>query len=137
MIWSMGSERVATRAILVFEGKVLLGKRGRGDGQGKYALIGGKPDEGETPEEAVVREVKEEVGLDFINPKLFMEETNDKTKPGEFWHTLYYLGEVLGVLGLKKDEVEEVICVGRADLPHTEIAYTHKEVLEKYFESLT
>jgi ADP-ribose pyrophosphatase YjhB (NUDIX family) len=72
------------RAILVFDGKVLLGKRGRGDGQGLYALLGGKPDEGETPEQAVVREVKEESGLDFVNPVLFTDETNDKTKPGEF-----------------------------------------------------
>lgn len=131
----MVRERVAVRAILDFDGKVLLGKRGRGDGQGKYALLGGKPDEGETPDEAVIREVKEESGLDFVNPVLFTEETNDKTKPGEFWHTLYYLGQVLGQLNLKEDEVEGVIYVGRDDLPNVDIAFTHRDILKQYFDS--
>lgn len=84
----------------------------------------------------MVREVKEESGLEFVNPRLFMEETNDKTKRGEFWHTLYYLGKVLGKLKLKTDEVEEVIYVGREDLQGVEIAFTHREVLKKYFESV-
>ncbi len=112
-----------------------MGKRVSGDEQGKYALIGGKPDAGETPEQAVVGEVQEEVGLEFVDPRLFTEETNDKTKLGEFWHTLYYLGKVSGQLNLKADEVENVIYVGKKDLPSTDIAFTHKEVLEKYFEA--
>ena len=45
------AEQVAVRAIiLVNHNKVLLGKRARGIGVGQYALIGGKPDEGESEE---------------------------------------------------------------------------------------
>ena len=37
----------------------MLGKRGRGTAEGLYALIGGKPDQGESAEKAIVREVME------------------------------------------------------------------------------
>ena len=37
---------------------------------GKWNGVGGKIDPGETPEEAVVREVKEETGLTIKNPKM-------------------------------------------------------------------
>ena len=38
--------------------------------KGKWNGLGGKFEAGETPEECVIREVKEESGLDIINPKL-------------------------------------------------------------------
>jgi len=38
--------------------------------EGKWNGLGGKFEDGESPEECVVREVKEESGLDIINPKL-------------------------------------------------------------------
>ncbi|MBE0636429.1 8-oxo-dGTP diphosphatase [Candidatus Bipolaricaulota bacterium] len=42
---------------------VLLGKKKRGFGMGKYNGIGGKLDPGESPEACIIREVHEEVGL--------------------------------------------------------------------------
>ena len=38
--------------------------------EGKWNGLGGKFEPGETPEECVIREVKEESGLDIIKPKL-------------------------------------------------------------------
>jgi 8-oxo-dGTP diphosphatase len=38
--------------------------------QGKWNGLGGKFDPGESPEDCVIREVKEESGLDIINPRL-------------------------------------------------------------------
>jgi len=129
----MDKEKIATRAIIVVDGKVLLGKRGRGIGEGQLALVGGKPDGDETPEQAVVREVWEETGLKLRNPVLWLEEANDKTVPGQTWHTYYFLGEVEGELNLKKDEVPKVVYLGRDDLANADIAFNHKEVLTQFF----
>ena len=38
--------------------------------KGKWNGLGGKFEDGETPEECVIREVKEESGLNIFNPKL-------------------------------------------------------------------
>ena len=38
--------------------------------EGKWNGLGGKLEKGETPEDCVIREVKEESGLTIINPKL-------------------------------------------------------------------
>jgi len=128
-------ERIATRALIVVDGKVLLGRRGRGIGKDQFALIGGKPDEGETPIQAVVREVEEETGLKFKNPTLWIEESNDKTVAGQTWHTYYFLGEAEGELNLKADEVPEVIYIGIDDLPNVDIAFNHREILTQFFNS--
>lgn len=130
-----GGERIATRAIIVVDGKVLLGKRGRGIGKDQFALIGGKPDEGETPEQAVVREVKEETGLRFKNPVLWTEEINDKTIVGQTWHTYYFLGETEGEIDLKLDEIPEVIYIDRNELSNVDIAFNHRDVLVQFFDS--
>jgi 8-oxo-dGTP diphosphatase len=45
------------------KGEVLIIQRGHGPFKGKWCLVGGKVDNGETVEEAAVREVREEVGL--------------------------------------------------------------------------
>jgi 8-oxo-dGTP diphosphatase len=57
--------RPATYGVVVKDGKILLSKQ-FGD---KYDLPGGGLDLGETPEEGVIREVKEETGIDVKNPK--------------------------------------------------------------------
>ena len=129
-------EKIATRAIIVVEGKVLLGKKARGVGEGKYALAGGKPDGGETPEQTIVREVKEETGLTFKDPILWKEIVDEESVPGETWHTFYFLGETEGVLNLKKDEILEVIYVGRRDLSSVDIAFNHREILTQFFEKV-
>lgn len=128
-------EMYATRAIIVIDERVLLGKRGRGSGEGQFALIGGKLDGKETPEETVIREVKEEVGLDFANPVLFIEKTNKGTKLEKAWHVYYFTGQTTGQLSIKEDEVPEVIYITESDLENIDIAFDHREILTKFFAS--
>lgn len=59
----------STAGYLIKDKKVLLIKFNKKWGQ-VYAPIGGKVEEGETPTEGIIREFKEETGLDIYSPKL-------------------------------------------------------------------
>ncbi len=67
------------------EGKILLARRNhpeQPDAHGKWEIIGGKIEPDETPEQAVVREAKEESGLDVaikrLLPKIYVNYWNNK-----------------------------------------------------------
>lgn len=62
---------VGVGAIIVNGRKLLLEKRKEMPGKGKWTVPGGLVEIGETLEETVVREVKEETGLSVKNPELF------------------------------------------------------------------
>ena len=85
-----------SRAIIVNDqGKVLLGRRVRPLGAGQYALVGGKPNKGETAESAIVREVKEELGIDFY-PTSFIEYEDFVSDPLSPWSVTTFTGTYTG-----------------------------------------
>ena len=61
---------VGTGALILRDGKLLLVKRGAQPGFGKWSVPGGLVEVGEQVEDAMVREVKEEVGFDVEAVKL-------------------------------------------------------------------
>ena len=75
--------RTTTLAMFIREGKLLLGMKKRGFGVGKWNGYGGKLFEGETPEEAAVREIREESGITLA--------TSDLTHLGTI--DFYYAGK--------------------------------------------
>ena len=58
-------------AIIVQDGKVLATQRGYGDFVGGWEFPGGKIEQGETPEEALVREIHEELDATIAVDRLF------------------------------------------------------------------
>ncbi len=56
--------KILTLCVIHQHPRVLLGMKKRGFGAGRWNGFGGKVEEGESIEEAAIREVKEEVGVD-------------------------------------------------------------------------
>lgn len=63
-------------AIIKSGNKVFITKRGHGEFKGKWEFPGGKIEEGETGEEAVIREIKEEL-RSTVKVLKFFGEIND------------------------------------------------------------
>ncbi len=61
---------VGVGGVVLSEGKILLEKRKNEPGKGKWSIPGGIVDLGESPEQAVIREVKEEACLEVDKPHL-------------------------------------------------------------------
>ena len=61
---------VGIGAVIIKEGKIALIKRGNEPSMGKWTIPGGLVELGESPDQSVVRETKEETGLDVGNPSL-------------------------------------------------------------------
>ena len=57
-------------AVIINKGKIALIKRGNEPSKGKWTIPGGLVELAESPEQAVVREAKEETGLDVERPTL-------------------------------------------------------------------
>ncbi len=80
--------QVSTLCYVRHEGKTLMLHRIKKDSdihQGKWNGLGGKFLTGETPEECVIREVKEESGLTIVAPQLRGVMTFPKFKNAEDW----------------------------------------------------
>jgi mutator protein MutT len=60
---------VGVGAVVISEGKILLEKRKNEPGKGKWSIPGGLVDLGESPEQAVIREVMEETCLEVDVPR--------------------------------------------------------------------
>ena len=61
---------VGVGAVILDHGKLLLEKRGNEPAKGKWSIPGGVVELGETLEDAVIRETKEETCLDVEAPRL-------------------------------------------------------------------
>ncbi len=127
--------KTVVRAILLgwsSQQKVLLGKRMRNKGIGQWALVGGKPNEGETLEAAAMREVKEEVDVDFT-PHLFKDFVTQLPGEPEPWRVVIFYGFVEGKPVPKEDEISEVGFFAPEEFENLNIAFNHREILNEFF----
>ncbi|MCR4322841.1 MAG: NUDIX hydrolase [Candidatus Azambacteria bacterium] len=107
--------KVGVYCIIEKDGKILLAQEAKGGISGTWSIPGGKVDEGESFEEAVKREVKEETNLDVFDMEemsiiqeepnhtvkhIFIVKTDGEIAPQE--------GEILDVRWFSFEEVQEM-----------------------------
>ncbi len=124
-------------AIVVFpSGKILFIKRKTPVFKGYWALPGGRIDEGETAEEAVVREVKEETGLTVEVVAKIGEYDEKGVQDGieyDYHATCFHVSPVEGETKPQKEEVETIKLFHPKAIPK-ELAFRHSEMLKDYFK---
>jgi len=125
--------KVTCGAIIEKEGKILLTKRNIPPYKGYWCIPGGHIDWGEKVEEAMVREIKEEVNLDF-KPKFF--KYYDEIIPEINWHAVVFIftGSFSGQIKIEEKEIEEFKWFSEPEIKSMKLAFIHKEVIEDYFK---
>ena len=83
--------RMAARLVMVRDNHLLVMHRNK-FGSEYYALIGGGVDPGESPSDALMREVREETGLKIANPKLVYIEEAGKPYGTQYIFAADYAG---------------------------------------------
>ncbi|MEM2900298.1 MAG: NUDIX domain-containing protein, partial [Thermoplasmata archaeon] len=120
--------------IVTIDGKVVLVRRAREPFKGRYALPGGFVEYGERTEDAVVREVKEETGLDTKVTRLLTVRSDPLRDPrGHTVSVIYVLEKVSGKLS-GGDDAERAELFSLKSLP--ELAFDHAEILDIYKNEL-
>jgi mutator protein MutT len=125
-------------AALIFDrGRILLVERGREPLKGYWSLPGGVLDVGETLEQGVIREVREETGLE-VKPvrilEIFERIMRDEHGAPEYHYVLIdYLCRVTGGELQAADDASRVAWVPRPKLADYRITNGTLPVIEKVF----
>jgi len=123
--------RATVGAVIDKDGKILLVKRGHEPFKDYWCFPGGHIDFGETAEQAIVREVKEETGLTFT-PE-FLGYT-DEIYPDINWHgeVLIFHGEAQGKEAIDGKEIIDIKWVNIDEASNMKLAFEHEKTLQIY-----
>ena len=123
-------------AVIVRDGKILFQRRAD---NGKWGLIGGLLELNETYEEAAIREVREETGLEVqLEAFLGIYHHHDMMWPnGDKAHTIgaYYLATIKSGEPRIDEESFELRFFAREEIPEL-FAEDHRAALKAYFEGI-
>jgi len=124
---------LTTDGILVENDKILLVKRKHDPFKGMYALPGGFVEYGEKLEQSVVREIKEETGLDVRVKKLLDIYSDPRRDPrGHTVSAVYILSLQGGVLTDSHETIAEWVPLSR--LP--KLAFDHSKIISDYLKRM-
>ncbi len=117
------------------EGKVLILRRARTEyAPGNWCLPGGKVDYGETVEQAVAKELREETGLECRTARFLFWQDSLPAEPGTM-HCInfYFECAVSGEVVLDR-ESSEWAWIGPADLASYDLVFRNDAALRRYWE---
>lgn len=110
-------------ALVVKDGKVLLGRRAVDPARGYWDIPGGFLNPWEHPADGAVREVAEETGL-RVRPVQLLTVVIDTYADRDYTLNTYYIAEVIGGQESPADDLAELCWFGPAELPDG-YAFTH------------
>ena len=125
---------LAVDAIILYDKKIVLIKRKNPPYENYYALPGGFVEKGETVEQALIREAKEETGLDLEVLKLVGVYSDPERDPRGRVVSLCYLAKANGNLAPASD-AGEIKLFDISELP--ELAFDHEKMIvdsKRYIE---
>ena len=117
--------------------QILLVKRDTVPFKGYWALPGGRMEPGETVEQTVVREVKEETGLDVaIVDKIgeYVEKGVKDDVDYEYYPTCFVVKPVGGEIKRQESEIQEIQVFSLKALPYP-LAFEHDKMIKDYLNS--
>ncbi|MCC6013412.1 MAG: NUDIX hydrolase [Candidatus Verstraetearchaeota archaeon] len=126
---------VGVGVLIIENGKILLVKRGNEPNKGLWSIPGGLIKLGEFPEEAAIRELKEETGLNAIIEKLLgvfniiIKDNDGRIK----YHYIIidYIGKLIGGELKPGDDVLDAKWFDISELKNIQISPTVIKALEK------
>ncbi len=131
---------VGTGALLIEDGKLLLVKRGAKPGQGKWSIPGGLVELGERVQETVVREVKEECGLDIEVERLMdVFDSIMRDEKGRIQYqfvVVNFLAKIKGGLLKNADDVLEARWVSLNEVEKYNLTNSFRAFFQKHYERL-
>lgn len=131
-----GRPGVGVGGVVIHEGRVLLIRRGKAPLQGRWTVPGGTVELGETLEEALVREMREETGLE-VRPRQVIAVFDRIERQGSEVRYHYvivdYLCDFLSGTARAGSDAEAVALVAPDQLALYELpTQSHKVVLDAF-----
>ncbi len=126
--------KVTVGGIILRNNKVLLTKRKVKIEKGKWCLPGGHIEIGESAEEAIKREIKEETGLDVKKVKFLFYQDEFIKKLDWSAVVLVFLVEAKGKLK-ENAEVSEFRFFSKSEIEKMNLAFKNKEILNKFLRN--
>lgn len=133
------SGRTATAIIEFPLDTILLIKRNTVPFKGYWALPGGRAEPGETVEQTVVREVKEETGLDVKVVKKIGEYHEQGIQGGveyEYYPACFLVKVFGGEMRKQQGEIQEIQLFSLDDVPEP-LAFVHTSMVKDYLVQKT
>jgi 8-oxo-dGTP diphosphatase len=126
--------RTATAVIRFPPDKILLIKRRTVPFNGYWALPGGRMNPGETVEQTIVREVKEETGLDVAVVRKIGEYHEQGVQDAveyDYHPACFLVNAVGGEIKKQESEIEEINLFSLSAIPTT-LAFEHAQMIKDY-----
>jgi 8-oxo-dGTP diphosphatase len=128
--------KTSTAIIPFSENRILLVKRDTVPFKGYWALPGGRMDPGEVIEQTVIREVKEETGLDAAIVRRVGEYRERGIKDDidyEYYPTCFVVRVVGGEIKRQESEIQEIALFSLDALPRP-LAFEHDLMIKDYLQ---
>ncbi len=126
--------RTATAIITFPPDKILLIKRRTVPFRGYWALPGGRVESGESIEQAIVREVKEETGLEVAVVRKIGEYHEQGVQDGveyDYYPACFLVNVVGGETRKQESEIEEIKLFSLDEVPAT-LAFEHAQMIKDF-----